>query len=261
MSRFADGDPEYLRTEQYGGTGNLEARMALHTRFSTNPVDWHRWVFDQLDLKTGERVMEAACGTGALWAKNRERLPPGVHLELTDFSAGMVAETARATAELDAVTVREADVRRLPFGDDEFDLVVCNHALYHVPDRPSAVTELRRVLRPGGRAVFATNGRAHLRQIDDLRRRHGSRSFVDDTAATFGLENGAAQLAVGFETVEVRRFEDHLRVTDADALVAYVRSSPDGELDIDGLRSEVDAAIRSDGAFTVDKDGGLFFCR
>ena len=60
-------DQEYLRSEQYRDSGNLRARMGLHERFSTNPLGWQRWVFNQFDLMPDSRILELGCGPGRLW--------------------------------------------------------------------------------------------------------------------------------------------------------------------------------------------------
>ncbi|WP_055722752.1 class I SAM-dependent methyltransferase, partial [Streptomyces niveiscabiei] len=53
---------------------------------------------------------------------------------------------------------RRADAQRLPFGDGEFDLVVCQFGVMFFPDRPAACAEVRRVLAPGGRFLFNSWG-------------------------------------------------------------------------------------------------------
>jgi len=88
--RWTDG--RYLRDEQYRAPDNLTARMALHKRFSTAPQGWPRWVFDQLGLTAGRRVLELGCGPGRLWIENAERLPHPLTLTLADQSLGMVRE-------------------------------------------------------------------------------------------------------------------------------------------------------------------------
>ena len=91
---------------QYHDDSNLNARSALHERFSTNPYGWHRWVFDHLTtLPVQMCILELGCGPGYLWDANRDRIPAGWDLTLTDFSAGMVdsgsAEAQRPQHPLD----------------------------------------------------------------------------------------------------------------------------------------------------------------
>src|SRR3954453_4717747 len=85
-------DPAYLRADQYRDASNLNARIALHERFSTNPYGWHRWVFDHLRFAPQARLLELGCGAASLWRENRARIPNGWEIFLSDFSPGMAQE-------------------------------------------------------------------------------------------------------------------------------------------------------------------------
>ncbi len=75
---------------------------------------------------------------------------------VTDLSPGMVAVALRNAAGLGLdVDGRVADAERIPYDDDTFDLVVGHAVLHHIPDVPAALREVARVLKPGGRFVFA----------------------------------------------------------------------------------------------------------
>src|SRR5579884_2810231 len=155
--------------EQYRDGANLTARVELHRRFSTNPQGWLRWVFERLAALGPGALLEVGCGTGELWWANRERLPAAWRVVLSDRSPGMLAGTRDRLADLmPHAGWLVADAQAIPCADDAFDVVVADHMLYHVPDRPRALAEFRRVLRPGGWLLAATNGMAHLRELDEL---------------------------------------------------------------------------------------------
>lgn len=61
-----------------------------------------------------------------------------------------------------------ADAQALPFADATFDAVIANHMLYHIPDLPRALAEIRRVLKPAGRFYASTIGREHMHELDEL---------------------------------------------------------------------------------------------
>ena len=151
-------DTSYLRGEQYATSVNLDARVFFHQRYSTNRHPWQRWVFDHLTTAEPARILELGCGPGNLWQQNADRIPPGWQVVLTDLSAGMLKGAATKLARPDAFQLCEADAQALPFEGAGFDAVIANHMLYHVPDRPRAFAEVRRVLKPGGKLYAATNG-------------------------------------------------------------------------------------------------------
>ncbi len=261
-------DQAYLRDHQYRDSSNLDARMALHNRFSLNPQPWQEWVFDQLDLPAEARVLELGCGPGALWRANLERIPPGWEVTLSDFSAGMIAQ-ARASLE-DAghpFAFRVLDAQDIPFPAGHFDAVIANHMLYHVPDLGRTLAEIARVLRPGGRLYAATNGPDHMRDLDDLIIAFAPQvepALMPGKRLRFRLDTGAALLAPHFPAVELRRYEDGLRVTEVEPLVAYVASmGPLAGNVTPELREAFSAFVAArlaagGGVITIRKETGLF---
>ena len=241
-------DKTYLRDEQYRDDSNLRARIELHRRFSTNPEPWHRWVFDRFDFPAEARILEVGCGPGELWLQNRDRIPEGWRLTLADLSPGMVEKAREGLG--DSAEYQVTDVQELPFSDDSFDGVVANHMLYHVPDRPRALAEISRVLRPGGHFCSSTNGADHLREIREL--------YVDPTPWGYRLEEAREELRAVFTDVELEVFPGDLEVTEVEPVVAFVHSM---DLGIDGLEDVVRARIDAEGSFHVTKSSGLFRCR
>jgi SAM-dependent methyltransferase len=104
-------------------------------------------------LTTGS-ILEIACGTGIVTSHLRMQLPAGVAIVATDLNEPMLAY-ASTTRQLGAgVTWRPADAQALPFPDAFFEAVVCQFGLMFVPDRATALREVRRVLQPGGTFAF-----------------------------------------------------------------------------------------------------------
>lgn len=254
-------DPEYLLHEQYSDAARLNARIALHERYGTSPTAWHRWLFERIAPATGERLLEVGCGSGALWLRNRERIPNQCVITLTDLSLGMVGDARSALGDVDALWFALVDAQALPFPPASFDVVIANHMLYHVADVPRALREMRRSLRPGGRLIAATNGRAHMHELLDALRTHIGYEERHDSVDQFGLETGEALLRQSFDRVEILRFEDELVVTDAEAVVAYGLSVAAEGTDAGRLREHVERVIRSDGAFRITKETGVFVAR
>ena len=149
---------------QYRTSANLSARNDLHARFSTSKYDWHLWAYDHLTLSKGERVLELGCGPAWMWQQNMSRIPASLRLLLSDSSPGMVDDTRQnlrdAKTEAGFAVI---DAQALPLDAESFDLVIANHMLYHVADIRTALREIRRVLKVGGRLIASTIGKDHMK--------------------------------------------------------------------------------------------------
>ena len=106
-----------------------------------------RWRAITLDetVRSGDRVLDACCGTGDLAIGARKR---GCDVVGLDFSPAMLERARRKDADVEWV---QGDVLSLPFEDGAFDAVTVGFGVRNVVDLPAGLRELRRVLRPGGR--------------------------------------------------------------------------------------------------------------
>ncbi|MBI5104577.1 MAG: class I SAM-dependent methyltransferase [Solirubrobacterales bacterium] len=184
------------------------------------------------DLRHFGGSLEIGAGTGYF---SLNLLQAGVVGEATctDIAPGMVARCEANAQRLGLdVTARVADAEALPFPDESFDLVLGHAVLHHLPDLDQAWSEFRRVLRPGGVAVFAGEPSRHGDRIANvpkrlaarlapawraaLRARPADEGHQDGGAENHQLESmvdvhafdpgalGAAPRAAGFEDVRVR---------------------------------------------------------
>ncbi|HSB66459.1 MAG TPA: class I SAM-dependent methyltransferase [Anaerolineales bacterium] len=266
MSRFRD--PIYLISDQYKDTGNLNARIQLHERYSTNPYGWFRWVRDQIDLPPEAHILELGCGSGKLWSENVDRTLQGWKIALSDFSYGMVHSCRSTLAnKLDQFRFVASNAIAIPFPAATFDAVIANHMLFHIADRSLALVEIARVLKPNGTLYAATNGENHLLELDDMiEQNYGSSDGIlpGKPSRGFCLENGAAQLSPWFRQVERRDYPDSLEVTDAEPLLAYIYSmvSPKftqgGESSRSRLERVIKELLHQQGCIQIQKSSGMF---
>lgn len=256
----------YLLDKQYQTSANLTTRIQLHERFSTNPTNWHRWVFEQFALPASSRVLELGTGSSQLWLHNLERIPASWDITLSDFSSGMLQD-ARENLSEHASRFQFAliDAQVIPVSDHSFDAVIANHMLYHVPDRGRAFAEIRRVLRPQGHLYAATNGETHLREIDLLCERAGigiGGIMGSPARSVFSLQNGALQMTPYFAQIESRLFESDLAVTEAEPLMAFILSTRIAEsisqTQLHTLQMLIDEELTAHGVVRIPKETGLF---
>jgi arsenite methyltransferase len=136
-------------------------------------------LLDRLQLKGDERLLDVGCGRGAVLLMAAQRLPHGRAVGVDVWSAtdqsGNAEQVTRRNATLEGVTDRielhTADMRRLPFEDNSFDVVVSSLAIHNVPgagERAKALREAARVLKPGGKLAIADirHTRAYARELE-----------------------------------------------------------------------------------------------
>jgi SAM-dependent methyltransferase len=106
-----------------------------------------RALVESAGIAAGERILDVACGTGAVSSAAAEA---GARVTAIDMAPAMV-ETARRNG----VDAHVMDAEQLGFPDESFDHVLCGFALFFLPDPGRALGEWRRVLRPGGRLALS----------------------------------------------------------------------------------------------------------
>jgi ubiquinone/menaquinone biosynthesis C-methylase UbiE len=257
---------------QYGDDRNLAARQSIYA-YQRPQRNLHASSIELAELTGDESVLDVGCGNGRYLAELRSRGHRGFVCG-ADLSEGML-RTARRDAGSAPLLV--TDAQELPFASDSFDVLLAMHMLYHVPDRARALTEMRRVVRPGGLALVLTNSLAHFRELDELliecaAATVGASRVRDRTSLTrFKIEDGGEELEAVFSDVQLHRFSSELVIDEAEPVVAYARSMGMFVMDRGGgheldeivveLERRVAANIEADGAYRITTACGCFVCR
>jgi ubiquinone/menaquinone biosynthesis C-methylase UbiE len=184
-------------------------------------------------LQPGWRVLDVACGTGLVSFRAAAAVGERGAVIGTDISGEMV-ETARrgaALRDLGNVSFERGDAEALPLSDGAFDAALCALGLMYVPDPVRALCEMRRLLRPGGRAAVAVWGArrkcgwAEIFPITDAR----VASEVCPMFFHLGTGDVLARTfeAAGFTGIRAQRLQTTLSyASPEDALRAVFRGGP-----------------------------------
>jgi len=252
----------------------LAARIRTHELYTQPKIDFAPWVLDHVPWQGSELVLDVGCGSGFYVEPTHARLTAGGRLIGADLSLGILRDLA-GQPYADRVTLVNADAMGLPLPDACCDVLLANHMLYHVPQLERALAEFRRVLRPGGYLVAATNSRdsmeALIREMAAACQALGYPWEIPPSAARtrFTLENGAALIEPFFPQVEQDTFESALIFPAAVPAVAYVHSTrhvyapqlPQG-LNWEALMAQVErqvqAVVAAQGEYRVPKTTGVF---
>ena len=113
---------------------------------------WAGPLCEAAEVGAGHAVLDVACGTGATTRDAARRVGPQGHVVGLDLNEGML-DVARSRAP--AIAWTQAPAEALPFADETFDRVLCQFGLMFFDDRSTALREMIRVLRPGGRLALS----------------------------------------------------------------------------------------------------------
>lgn len=251
---------------QYKNATNISARIRLHRDYSVNKEGWFPWLFSNLHLKSGMKVLELGVGNGALWSQNINKVPAGVNIILSDISEGMLADAKNEIGDKPEFQYAVIDAQKIPFADDTFDLVIANHMLFYCDDISKALSEIRRVLKPGASLVCSTYSKHHMREITDLVQSFKSNIVLSSTNLyeRFGLDNGKQILSKFFSDVTCKKYHDAIEISKATPIISYILSCHGNQNEIlfnhyQEFKQYVEQKVS--GGFSITKDAGFFTAR
>jgi len=192
-----------------------------------------RDLLDRAALRAGERVLDVACGTGIVARLAAEQVGETGTVAGLDVNPGMLAVARSVTPPEIAIDWHAASAEAIPLPDDAFDVVLCSIGLQFMADKPAALSEMRRVLAPGGRLLLNAPGPTPppLAVMAEALATHVRPQVAGFVHAVFSLHD-PEQLrglldAAGFADVVVDRHLKTLRLPPPqDFLWQYIHSTP-----------------------------------
>ncbi len=182
----------------------------------------HDSMFEIAALNRGEQVLDVACGSGLVSLRAARAVGAAGTVVGTDISGEMIDVAARAATGqgLRQARFERADAEDLPLADRSFDVALCGLGLMYVPDPVRALQEMRRVLRPWGRAAVAVWGARQACGWAEIFPITDARVASDVCPMFFHLGTGdtlaRSFAAAGFAGVEVERIRTVLAYASAE---------------------------------------------
>lgn len=252
-----------------GASGFQVARRAAEiyeSRFV--PAIFAEWVPRMLDageVSAGQCVLDLACGTGVVARRASQVVEGSGRVVGLDLNADML-EVARSRAP--AVLWCRGDAGALPFADACFDVVLSLAALMFFPDRVGALREVRRVLRPGGRAaVHVWGASAGYDLVADAIEEQTDVETANRFMAPFVLARPSELVPIfgraGFGSGTTRTIDGTARFASVDALVhTEIEGSPlAGQVALDpliaSLRDKLASFCAEDGSVCIPIKGHI----
>ncbi len=251
--------------EQYKNSANISSRIRLHTDFSTNKEGWFPWIIRNSDIKSGMKILEVGCGSGALWKETKDKLPKKMKIILSDISDGMVREVKKEFDDDPRFSFGICDCQKIPYKDETFDIVYANHVFFYCEDIKKTLKEIRRILKPRGKLICSTYGKNHMKEITELVQSFNKEIVLsaEKLYDVFGLENGAKILKPYFKNIGKELYPDSIEINESEPILSYILSCHGNQNryilnKYKEFKDFVDAKTKY--GFHITKEAGIFIC-
>ena len=251
--------------ESYKNSNNLNIRILLHEKYSTNPMNWFSWIYNQIDFSRINTLLEVGCGNGQLWKNNKLELR-NRQFFLSDSSRGMIEDAKKNLS--DDFSFMVFDCLNIPFRKDFFDAIIANHVLFYFDTLSIGLDEISRVLKKDGILYASTYGENHMKEITDLVKEFDETIYLSKNPLylKFGKENGEEILSSYFSEVKRVDYIDELIVDNPIHIVDYILSCHGNQNEKLLMRRKefeefVKNKMKEKGYFRISKDACLFIAK
>ncbi len=206
-------------------TSDLQTRIDIHSKFGGHDID--QWMLDLLNLQKGSKILDVGCGSGKQCFSYYKYLNGEAEIHGGDVNVELLAQARETNAKIgNPVDFREVNFNQdFPFDGGQFDLVSCCFAIYYAENIPFTISEMHRVLKPGGR-LFSSGPMPANKQLfyDIIREATGKPIPPMPGSSRYSTEIYAAMQQL-FSKVEIHIFENPLTFDTVEPFVAYTRAS------------------------------------
>lgn len=226
--------PQYLQNtrnnlwqKQFSDPSNLQDRIDIHSKYSTNEQGWFPWVVEHLAIEDGDEILEIGCGTGGLWETGLATVDKKMSVTLTDKEEAMVTICKGKFFKKDGIEdIFTLDAQEVSNISKRFDKIIMNHVIYILPNPTEVLEQLAGLLKPDGRIFVATLGDMHMYELRELLKKVNRHINLQTQNAklSFLTENAAELLPKELKIKKAHVFEDSLVFTDVQAIEEYIYS-------------------------------------
>ncbi|MCA9892187.1 MAG: class I SAM-dependent methyltransferase [Anaerolineae bacterium] len=264
----ANNDNDLVR-RYYATDVNLRVRHETHEKYTVPKRDYVGWTLNRYPWRGREAVLDLGCGPGTYYDRLIQMFPDVNYVGL-DLLPTMVEHHA-------STQVTAGNAIALPFADHTFDVIMANHMLHHVPNITQTMREVRRVLKPGGVFMVATNSVQSMPELQVLMRRaivlltrHNAADIRPPAMPSdgFALENGTRVLSRHFFSVVRHDLPSALIFPEVEPAMDYLQSTrdmretqlPDDVIWDDVMmimRQQINQLIKHLGELVINKQSGV----
>ena len=221
-------ESEKVLRQRFIDLSNLSAEIKFIDQLSSDK-NWYEWVFERLDFRESECVLELGCGEGALWYKNEALLPQSLEVTLTEVTDDLLGSAKQnLLGKFSHFKFGVSELDQLVFPDESFDVVIANHVLFFSKNVDVILAEVNRVLKKGGRFYCSTIAKEHMKELETLIKRYNKSIELgkSEQLQNFGYEKAKSLLEKQFTQVKSDHYDDELVIHCTDELLNYIYSIP-----------------------------------
>ncbi len=245
-------------------TSDLAVRIDIHNKFGGRDID--AWMLDLIKLQPGSKILDVGCGAGKQCFSYLDYLKGNADITGGDVSDDLLAqardENDKRGTSIPFITLNFN--KQFPFEDNLFDFTSCCFAIYYAEDVPFTISEMHRVLKPGGR-LFTTGPMPQNKQLFYDVIHEATNKPIPPMPGSSRYESEFLPVIRSlFSSAEVHIFENPLTFESAEPFVAYTRASLaedrkiwtslfDGKDDFENLMKDIEKVAVS----RIEKEGKL----
>ena len=206
-------------------TNDLLTRIDIHNKYGGRNID--EWMLDLLKIQKGSKILDVACGAGKQVTSFYNHLSGNCDITGGDVNADLLSQARQSTGE-NNIKAKFIDLnfnQKFPLDDNQFDLLSCCFAIYYSEDIPYTISEMHRVLKPGGRLFTSGPMPDNKKMFYDIIREATHKTIPPMPGSSrYGSEILDA-IKARFAKVEVNVFENPLTFDSVEPFLSYTRAS------------------------------------
>ncbi len=206
-------------------TEDLLTRIDIHKKYGGKDID--QWMLALLNVQPGARILDVGCGAGKQCFLFHNALQGKAEITGGDMNEELLTKARQENAKIGSpITITELDFNNtFPFPDAQFDLLTCCFAIYYAADIPFTISQMHRVLKPGGR-LFTSGPMPQNKQLfyDVIREATGKEIPPMPGSSRYASQILSA-MRTQFKSVEEHIFENPLTFEAAEPFLEYTRAS------------------------------------
>lgn len=206
-------------------TNDLQTRIDIHNKFGGRDID--AWMLELLDLQKGSKILDVGSGAGKQCYSYYDYLHGEADITGGDINQSLLTQArSQNTSTGNRIKFIDLDFnQRFPFEDDQFNLLSCCFAIYYSENIPYTISEMHRVLKPGGK-LFTTGPMPENKQLfyDIIREATGKAIPPMPGSSRFASEIWG-EIRSRFSSVDIHIFENPLTFESVAPFIDYTRAS------------------------------------